>query len=168
MSIVLQAMAWVFLFYLHTRTLKMAEISRQKDSLVKQLEELIKWALDNQSLEIQNNRIEERFAALVVRNEWRLTQLNSCANVTILEPSSFHVLYNLDVVKLAKEQALENKIFGLTNDLIEKIEIRYQDIFYKTNIFRYMILFRLPELYGLVFPFALFVLLIHLMELITK
>lgn len=146
----------------------MAEISRQKDSLVKQLEDLIKWSSEHGEKIKKNYKIEERFATLVVRNEWRLKQLNSCANTTIIESNSFHVLYSLDVVKLIKEQALENEIYSLTNNLIDEIEISYQNIFYKTNIFRYIILFRLPELFGIIFPFALFVLLIHLAELLTK
>jgi hypothetical protein len=182
-QIIVQFLGWGLLIYLHNRTLRRAEIARLKESLTQQINELAVWLtnkLDEKKTNSTNNKIDKNqekvnflkieslLTAKAVQLDLKLLQLNQYSRITLLTPSLLSPLRDIDINNLIYNQNVEVEISELTAELIEQIETSYANKLFNINYFRYVYLYRKPEMLGVIFAIFLLSISYHLVKIIFQ
>lgn len=164
-QIFLQFFGWGLLIYLHSRTLRRAEISRLKDAIVKQLSDFV----EKIKSEIKKDKVdflvlEEEVSAKSTQIEFKIKQLNSYSRLEIVSPSKIASLRNIALENIKDKSLVEKTFNDVENDLIEHIESQYIEKMFKTNFFRHLYINRRPEIWGALFPLIILVLFFKILD----
>lgn len=149
-QILFQFVGWAFLFFLSNRTIKRTEISRLKDQLVVQVEELTTWLKS----ELENDEgsaltLERAYTGKVTRLDLLLQQLNRLAKRKVIDENILFPFWNLDVYSVySTKKICEIKVHQ--QDAVEKIEISYHSLF-KLSMVNNLFLHYKPEIFGVLF-----------------
>jgi hypothetical protein len=182
-QIILQFLGWGLLIYLHNRTLRRAEIARLKESLIAQILEFSDWTINKLttteinhlgqwvtnkliSKKINPLKVELLLTAKTAQLDLKLLQLNQYSRIEILPPELFSSLRDIDTDELISNENIEIYITELTSELIEIIETRYADTLFNINYFRYLYLFRRPEILGALFGICLLSFIYHFLNIV--
>lgn len=150
-QIALQLVGWGFLLFLSNRTIRRAELSRLKDQLIGQIEELSTWfeeALKSNDYTVIS--LERAYTAKVARIDLLLQQLNGLSKRDLINTGILFAFWNLDIEAIHVTKKLIN-VNDFQQDAIESIEVSYHSTFFKENIIRRIYFNYRPELYGVLF-----------------
>ncbi|SIQ14358.1 hypothetical protein [Marinobacterium stanieri] len=125
---------WLIVLLLNNRTLKRSEISRIKDRLIDKLDSCISW-LDS---EINSDAFEPSLAEVQLSGkatliELKVRQLNHYVGTELLPVSEISNIRALDVFQPNKAELLVEATETIS-DLIEKVEIRYDEFYFSTPL----------------------------------
>jgi hypothetical protein len=153
-QLIVQVSTWIFLYLLHSRTLRRSEISRLKEQIVTSLSTYPAWIekiLQKELVTISD--VENYVAAANARLDFLSTNLNRHAKCEILPAECISKLTGVAIkdshiasIKGIKE--IERTTFDITSDLIEKIEIKYTEKMYTDNALKMLFNEYTPELKG--------------------
>jgi|GEM_PF-4792126 len=165
-QIALQFVGWGFLLFLSNRTIRRTELSRLKDQLIGQIEEISTWfeqALKSDEYTVHS--LERAYIAKVARIDLLLQQLNGLSKHNLINTGILFDFWNLDIETMYETKKLTNvNIFQ--QDAIESIEISYHSIFFKENIIRRIHSNYKPELYGVLLTLASLYFLYRIVEVL--
>jgi len=158
-QILFQFIGWGFLLFLSNRTIRRTELSRLKDQLVVQIEELSKWLeLELISEEHSARSLERAYTGKVSRIDLLLQQLNSLSKRKLLNEDLLFEFWDTDVDSIFLTKKL-NGLKLIQQDAVETIESSYHSTLFKQNFIRMIYLHYKPELLGTVSSLAILYLL---------
>lgn len=133
-SVIIAVLGWLYLYYLHTRTLRRTEISRIKDRLVARIEEIQTWYLQQLSSDCDDvTLLESLLATKVTHVELRILQINHYVGRDLIPIEWLTPLRALEVLPNNRESV--SAINQICADLIEGIETSYDSLFFRKNFF---------------------------------
>lgn len=154
-QIIFQFIGWALLLLLSNRALRRTELSRLKDQLVDQIEQLSTWLeaeLENKDGNARS--LERAFTGKISRIDLLLQQLNGLARRKLINEEILFEFWNLDIDLIYSSKTLD-EIKLHQQDAIEVIETSYHTTLFKINFFRKIYLHYHPEIYGAICTSAL-------------
>lgn len=138
-----------FAYYLHTRTIKRAEIARNKEQAVKYLKDFPDWASKlAKDFEPNELQFEEYISAHSSIIEFQINNLNHLVGCTILEPKTIANLRNLNFHSYKTNSDFNFAAFQVCANLIGKIEDNYSIHLFHNNFIKRLVSKRKDEILG--------------------
>ncbi|MEZ8867723.1 hypothetical protein AB6F25_21950 [Vibrio splendidus] len=133
-QLLVQLLSWALLLYLHSRTLKRAELARVKDNLISNINDLSGWANDILQEKIPDVKLEDMYAGKVSSIELMVNQLNSHKHKEFISLDSIIKLRGIDIIAYRDSQKsdLIFEISSLSFELVSHIENEYYSHFYSS------------------------------------
>lgn len=149
-QIFLQFLGWFIIIWLHQRTLRRSELSRQKDALLTKTDDLFDYIkLELQKSHINLLELESCIAFKVTLLEFRLKQINELARIEILSLALIVRIRELDLD--AMKTSVGAIIDELQSDITEQIESNYHKKLYNHSSVLSQLKYRVPEMAGAAF-----------------
>ncbi|GIU15645.1 hypothetical protein TUM4261_32970 [Shewanella sp. c952] len=151
-----QVATWIFLYILHSRTLRRAEISRLKEQIVDSLSSYPAWLiliLNKEKISISD--VENYVASAITRLDFQSENLNSYGKCQIFPTADLAELASIEINKqhltsVSDKSRIERIAFDITSDLIENTEISYAKRMHKDNSIKMLFNEYNPELKGII------------------
>ncbi|MCG9697440.1 hypothetical protein [Shewanella sp. Isolate11] len=156
LQIMVQIFTWLFLYTLHSRTLRRSEISRLKEQIVESLSKYPTWLmeiLEKPNIEISD--VDNYVASAIARFDFQSTNLNCYAKCQIFPIENLAKLGGIEIKEnhlssTPDKKNIEKQAFNITSDLIEETEISYAKKMHNENTIRMLTNEYMPEIKGVI------------------
>lgn len=166
---------WAFLFYLNNRTLRRSELSRLKESLTKELENLFDWLgetakekeiEEEDEKELKALELEDELAIKISLVEIRFRQLNDYAKFLLFNPAVLSGIRKIDTEILLKGRKLPQEIHIKQYDILEDIEQSYHQHYFKKSFFASIWLNHKDDIAGIIAGLSIVILVFVVAEVV--